>query len=78
MTKVEIVGGKVKVTKTAKSNSKPKKYPFSANQYDELLKLAKQSGIDVGDTKAVNAVVKAVIDDFLAQQQQQQTKPKTQ
>ena len=79
MTHVEIVGGKLKVTKTAKSNNgKPPKYPYPQAQYEALLKLAKASGVDTGSTKAgqtkaVNSVTKALIDDFIANQ----SKPKT-
>ena len=79
MTRVEIHEGKVKVTKTAKNNQKPKKFPYPDSLYDQLLKLAKQCGIDTGDTKAkntaaVNALTKAVLEDFLISQ----AKPKAQ
>lgn len=80
MTQVQIVGGKLVVKKepTAKGNNKPAKYPYPQPQYDELLKLAKSSGIDIGSTpasktKACNAVTRALIEDFIAQQ----NKPKT-
>ena len=80
MTDVKIVGGKITVNKstTTKGNGKPKKYPYPQAQYEALLKLAKQSGIDTGNskpqnTKAVNAVTKALIEDFIANQ----SKPKS-
>ena len=75
MTEVKIVGGKLAVSKntTLKGNGKPTKYPYPATQYDALLKLAKSSGVDVGstkaqNTKAVNAVTRAIVDDFIATQ----------
>lgn len=81
MTEVKIVGGKLTVKKepTAKGNSKPAKYPYPQAQYQALLKLAKGAGVGIGstkaaETKAVNAVTRAVLDDFLANQD----KPKTQ
>jgi len=83
MTKVEVVGGRLKVTKTAKNNNgKPPKYPYPADQYQALLKLAKASGVDTGitkaqSTKAVNLVVKAALDAFI-QAQAEQKEPKKQ
>lgn len=79
MTEVKIVGGKLVVNKTAiaKGNNKPAKYPYPQGQYDQLLKLAKGAGLDANSkaqkTKAVNAVTRALIDEFI----QQQNKPKT-
>jgi hypothetical protein len=81
MTRVELVGGKLKVTKTAKDNGKPKKYPYPPNQYEALLKLAKGAGLDVesskaAKTKAVNLVVKAALEDFIATQSKAKAEPK--
>lgn len=80
MTEVKVVGGKLTVKKepTAKGNTKPAKYPYPPAQFDALLKLAKQAGVEIGTskamkTKAVNSVTRALIDDFLATQ----NKPKT-
>ena len=80
MTEVKIVGGKLTVNKTAttKGNGKPAKYPYPQNQFDALLSLAKKAGVEIGTskaikTKAVNAVTKALIEDFIAEQ----NKPKT-
>ena len=75
MTEVKIIGGKLTVSKnaTSKGTAKPTKYPYPATQYDALLKLAKSSGVDVGstkaqNTKAANAVTRAIIDDFIGHQ----------
>lgn len=71
--------GKLVPTKEpAKPNGKPSKYPFPTSQYDALLKLAKAAGVDVGtskaqNSKAVNAVTRAVLEDFIVTQ----NKPKT-
>lgn len=80
MTEVTITDGKLVVKKeptTIKGNNKPAKYPYPQNQFDALLKLAKQAGIEASTkaskTKAVNAVTRALIDDFIAKQD----KPKT-
>ena len=80
MTEVKIVGGKLVVNKTAiaKGNGKPAKYPYPQAQYDTLLKIAKSAGVEIGSstaakTKAVNAVTRALIEDFIATQ----SKPKT-
>jgi len=79
MTEVKIVGGKLTVKKepTVKGNNKPAKYPYPASQYEALLKLAKGAGIEANSkaqkTKAVNAVTRALIYDFIAMQ----NKPKT-
>ena len=78
MTEVKIVGGKLTVKKqpTPKGNAKPAKYPYPQSQYDALLGLAKSAGLETGTkaqrTKAVNAVTRAVVDEFIATQ----TKPK--
>jgi len=83
MTEVKIVGGKLTVKKepTAKMNGKPPKYPYPAEQYQSLLKIAKGAGVDAGSTKArqtkaVNLVVKAALDDFIASQGKPKTEPK--
>lgn len=80
MTRVEIKDGKLIVKKelTKKNGNKRAKYVYSDNQYDQLLKLAKSSGIEFGSTqasktKAINLVVSAIIDSFIANQ----SKPKT-
>lgn len=70
---VKIVNGKLVVDKTATTNGngKAKKYPYPNSQYDQLLKLAKTAGIDIGSTsasktKAANTVTRAIIDAFIA------------
>lgn len=79
MQEVSIVGGKVKVNKTAtaQANGKPAKYPYPQAQYDQLLKLAKGAGLEAGTkaqrTRAINSVTRAIIDAFLAEE----SKPKT-
>lgn len=79
MTEVKIVDGKLTVKKEpiAKGNNKPAKYPYPQAQYDALLKLSKSAGLEAGTkaqrTKAVNQVVNAIINAFLATQ----SKPKT-
>lgn len=80
MTEVKVVNGKLVINKTAiaKANGKPAKYPYPSTQFDELLSLAKKAGVEIGSskamkTKAVNAVTRALIDDFIATQ----SKPKT-
>ena len=81
MTEVKISNGKLVVNKsTTTKGNKPPKYAYPPSQYEALLKLAKGAGLDVesnkaAKTKAVNLVVKAALDDFIAQQHQQQ-KPK--
>lgn len=80
MNEVKLVNGKLVVSKetTTKGNGKPAKYPYPQSQFDSLLKLAKAAGVDVGstkaaNTKAVNAVCRAVLEGFIADQ----NKPKT-
>ena len=72
---VKVVNGKLVVDKTATTNGngKAKKYPYSNDQYSELLNLAKKAGIDIGSTsasktKAANTVTRAIIDSFIAEQ----------
>jgi hypothetical protein len=78
MTEVKIIAGKLTVNKTTTGKSgKPAKFPFPVTQYDSLLQIAKKAGIATGtsrasQTKAVNLVVKAALDDFIASQ----SKPK--
>lgn len=80
MTEVKVVGGKLTVNKTAtpKGNGKPAKYPYPTEQFDALLKLAKQAGVEIGTskalkTKAVNAVTRAVLDEFITTQDKLKT-----
>ena len=80
MTQLEIVGSKLKAKRepAVKGNGKPAKYPYSSTQFEALLKLAKGAGVEVGSskaqkTKAVNSVTRAVLDEFIANQ----NKPKT-
>lgn len=70
---VKLVGGKfVKTGKPAKvAGVKPPKYPYPANQYDELTKIAKADGLDTGDTRAkntaaVNTMTGLIIDAFIS------------
>ena len=54
------------------------KYLYPQAQYQALLKLAKSVGVGIGstkaaETKAVNSVTRAVLDEFIANQ----NKPKT-
>ena len=76
---VTIVNGKLTATKEeTKPNGKPSKYPYPSNQYDNLLKLAKSAGLDIGTTsasktKAVNSVTRAILEDYIATH----SKPKT-
>ena len=79
MTEIRLVQGKLVMKKepVAKGNNKPAKYPYPQAQYDELLKLAKGAGLEANSkaqrTKAVNSVVRAVLEDFITTQ----NKPKT-
>lgn len=74
MTKeVKLVGGKFVTTgKEVKvAGVKPPKYPYPSRQYEELLKIAKADGIDIGETKAkntqaVNTMVGLIIDAFIS------------
>lgn len=56
MDEVKLVNGKfVKTGKAAKvAGAKPPKYPYPGEQYDQLLKIAKADGLDIGETKAKN------------------------
>lgn len=78
MNSVKIVDGKIVPSKEPeKKNGKPRKYPYPETQYDALLKIAKAAKIDIGtskaqNSKAVNSVTRAVLEDFIATQ----TKPK--
>lgn len=70
---VKLVDGTfVKTGKAAKANGgKPPKFPYQVTQYQELLKVAKADGLDVGDTKtrntaAVNIMTGLIIDSFIA------------
>lgn len=60
---VKLVDGKfVKTGKAAKvAGVKPPKYPYPAEQYEALLKIAKVDGIDIGDTKARNTAATNVL-----------------
>ena len=80
MTEVKIVNGKLVANKTAtaKGNGKPAKYPYPQAQFDELLKLAKGAGVEIGTskasrTKAANTVTRAILEAFIVDQ----NKPKT-
>lgn len=73
MDEVKLVGGKfVKTGKAAKvAGVKPPKFPYRADQYEGLLKIAKADGIDIGDTKArntaaVNIMTGLIVDAFVA------------
>jgi len=63
MDEVKLVDGKfVKTGKAAKvAGTKPPKYPYPAEQYEALLKVAKADGIDIGDTKAKNTAAANVM-----------------
>ena len=70
---VKLVDGKfVKTGKAAKvAGVKPPKYPYPANQYEALSKIAKADGLEVGDTRAkntaaVNTMTGLIIDAFCA------------
>lgn len=70
---IKLVDGKfVKTGKAAKvAGVKPPKYPYPGYQYDQLLKIAKADGIDIGETKAkntgaVNTMTGLILDAFLA------------
>lgn len=73
MEEVKLVSGKfVKTGKAAKvAGVKPPKFPYGAEQYNALLKIAKADGLEVGDTKArntaaVNIMTGLIIDSFVA------------
>jgi hypothetical protein len=73
MTEVKIIDGKIVVNKTATTKgAKPPKYRYTGEQYDALLKLAKARGIDTGkkalNTRSINLITAAVIDDFITAQ----------
>ena len=80
MTSVKIVDGRLVPSKEPeKKNGKPRKYPYPAEQYDALLKIAKAAKIDIGtskaqNTRAVNSVVNAVVNQFIEQQGQSKEK----
>jgi len=70
---VKLVDGKfVKTGKAAKGNGgKPPKYPYPGSQYDNLLKIAKADGIEVGETRAkntqaANIMTGLILDAFIA------------
>lgn len=70
---VKLVNGKfVKTGKAAKVvGVKPPKYPYPADQYEALLKIAKADGLDTGDTKAkntaaVNTMTSLIVSAFVA------------
>lgn len=72
MNEVKLVGNKfVKTGKAAKvAGVKPRKYPYSAYQYEAMLKIAKADGIDIGSTKAkntaaVNTLTGLILDAFI-------------
>lgn len=73
MDEVKLVAGKfVKTGKAAKvAGVKPPKFPYRADQYDALLKVAKADGIDIGETKArntaaVNVMTGLILDAFVS------------
>lgn len=73
MDEVKLVAGKfVKTGKAAKvAGVKPPKFPYRADQYTALLKIAGADGIDIGETKArntaaVNVMTGLILDAFVS------------
>jgi len=74
MNSVVIKDGKLLATKEPEvKNGKPRKYPYTPEQYDSLLKIARAAKIDIGtsktqNSKAVNSVTRAIIENFITEQ----------
>lgn len=74
MTSVTIKDGKLTASKEPEiKNGKPRKYPYPETQYNQLLGIAKAAKIDIGSTsasktKAVNSVTRAILENFIAEQ----------